>query len=104
MYMYSGRFYFKSHNTSAIFDKIVSCKNFSIKMSNAVKKKEKSMSRRLFCFFFCAILHCEIYKNAGSCVQRGMIRPSASDSIILKGSVRNADGEERRGGRARGVT
>lgn len=52
-----------------MFDKIRKrCKNFSIKISVAVKKNEKYISRRLFCFFF----HhsASKYKNAESCVQR----------------------------------
>lgn len=69
-------------------------------MLAAVKKNEKFASRRfLLFFFFSTILHRNIKMQGREF--SGTIRPSASDSIMPKGFVRNADGEERRGGRER---
>lgn len=74
--------------------------DISVKMSAAVKKNEKFASWGS-ASVFSTILHWNI-KMQGRAFS-GTIRPSASDSIILKGSVRNADGEKRRCGKERGI-
>lgn len=64
-------------------------------------KKKWKIRKLVVLRFFSTILHWNI-KMQGRAFS-GTIRPSASDSIILKGSVRNADGEKWRCGKERGI-
>lgn len=81
--------YFKFHDISVIFGEICEMQKFPNKNVGSAVKKNGNTQVVLLCFFFFTILHRKMQGREFS----GTIRTSGSDSIILKGFVRNADGK-----------